>query len=510
LAFAFVLLGIGIRVNAVAITTNPDRAGKGDTGSHYVTNQATLTVTGVQAGDGFKAYKLLDAFYNDSTNVITYEFTDSFKNYLISTTEYASYTVDEYFALTSGDITSGSTTTTSSLDKMISGYVSYIKANSVVGTDMTVSGTTASATLDAGAYFVKPENTTKIYAVMVGNLDFDANGSDWNLNNESIVAKVTDASLTKTVSGLNGKDLTNSEFTYTVVGTVPQYPTNATNKVYKIEDTISNGITFSPVNTIVVKDGSINLNVASDGTVTNEDGNTVATIAINGQKMTVTFDVTYVTSTTVSVVYKAKFNDNVVLGEAGNKNSAALTYSNDPYGTGTYTTDPTNPDGGDEGGEVVTKVYGIELFNYELNKRDVVLSGSQFELYADSEMTEKVATVTTDEDGITRFKAVAEGTYYLKQVKVSTGYQLVKDSVPVKVNVEGAVAAETNGYFRVEVPNPRMGALPFTGGTGLLFYSLIGILIIGIGMYTIIKNQKKITEEKIKDLTIKKKVNALQ
>lgn len=482
------LVGFMIKVNAVTISTDNTKHGESDANSSYVTNTAVLTVTGIQSGDSFKAYKLLDAYYNNATNAITYQFTNSFKAFL-SNGSHNDFTVDDYFELTSGSITSGSTQTASTLDALVSGYVSYIKKNSVNGFDMTVSGNTVSATLVAGAYLVLPVSTTRVYATMVGNLDFEASGSEWVLNNEAIAAKVSDAGIVKSVSDTAGKNLMNTEFSYTIVGTVPQYPTNATNKVYKITDTMDEGISFGDIETFAIKDGETTLVVSADGKVKDATGNVVATIALENQKMTVVFDVNYVTSTSVTVTYKAKLNEGAVLGDAGNKNSAVLTYSNDPYGTGTY--DTTNDEGSE--GEVVVRAYGLEILKYAGADKATVLEGAEFDVYSDAALTSKskVGTVVTGTDGIARLAGLTEGTYYLKETKAPTGYRALNDAIEVKIKSDGAVAADTTGYYKAEISNVRNGILPFTGGSGLIVYSLFGILIIGIGSYLVVEKQKK-------------------
>lgn len=487
-----ILLGVAVKVNA--ITTNDTIKGKVDTNSSYVTDKETLTVTGVQTGDSFKAYKLLDTFYNSTANTVSYEFTTAFKAYLDSTTTHTDFTVDDYFELTKGDITSGSTQTTSTLDKLVSGYISYVKTNSVAGTDMTNNGNTVTAQLEAGAYLVLPVSTTRVYATMVGNLDFEANGATWTLNSESIVAKVSDAGVTKTVSGTEGKNLFEEEFTYTVVGTVPSYPTNATNRVYTIKDTMSAGLSFIGLESgkFAVKDGETELTVAADGKVTDATGNVVATVTIEGQVMTAVFDVRYVTAPTVTLTYNAKLNENAVLGDAGNKNKAQLTYSNDPYGNGTYTTPADDEDPEPGSGPVVdTKVYGIEVLKYAGTDETAVLGGAEFEVYSDADLTTKVGTITTAENGIGTLKGIVEGTYYLKEVKAPAGYRLEANAIEVKVNVEGSVAASTEGYFVAKISNTKNGLLPFTGGNGIIIYSIFGILIIGLAAYLTVENQKK-------------------
>ena len=74
----FVFVGM---LNVRAITTN-DQSGTSDPNSKFVTDTGLLSVTGVQSGDQFRAYKILDTYYNASTNIITYEFTTDFKAFL--------------------------------------------------------------------------------------------------------------------------------------------------------------------------------------------------------------------------------------------------------------------------------------------------------------------------------------------------------------------------------------------------------------------------------------------
>lgn len=120
-------------------------AGTIDKDSYYVTNTGTIKVTKAKTGDTFAAYKILDAFYNHISNVLTYEFTSDFKNFLSMMADYKNLTLEDYYNLTSGDITSGSTQTNSTLDKLMSLYASYISQNSsVTGESLTNANGTVS------------------------------------------------------------------------------------------------------------------------------------------------------------------------------------------------------------------------------------------------------------------------------------------------------------------------------------------------------------------------------
>ena len=488
LLVAIFTFGLVLNVDAASITTGSTK-GTVDTNSYIVTDDAALMVTNAPVSDTLAAYKILDTFYNASTNVITYEFTSNFKAFLASSSTYKNLTVDEYYNLTSGDITSGSTRTSSTLDRLASAYASYVKTNSVIGADLTYDeGEGATGTvLPAGAYLVLPKVTNSVYAVMVGNIIPTANGNDWTINDATIVAKVANASVTKSVGSIGHVDGTydiGEEFSYFLVGGVPQYPTNATNKVYTMKDIIGAGLDFSAISNFVVKDGETSLLVKSDGTVVNAAGNTVATITISGKNLTIAFNVDYVTSTTVTVEYKAKLNNSAVLGDTGNLNSATLTYSNDPYGTGTITSNVA---------QTSVFTYGVEVLIYANGDKSKVLSGVKFEVYSDASLTKKLGEMTTDSTGRGRLPGLAEGTYYLKQVSTASGYTLPKDAITIKVKLEGSTPSSVEGYYEAEVAAFEAGTLPFTGGPGTILYTVIGMITIvsAILLFVLYARKKK-------------------
>lgn len=488
LLVAIFTFGLVLNVDAVSITTLPTK-GTVDTNSYIVADDAALMVTNAPVSDTLAAYKILDTFYNASTNVITYEFTSNFKAFLASSSTYKNLTVDEYYNLTSGDITSGSTRTSSTLDRLASAYASYVKTNSVIGADLTYdAGEGATGTvLPAGAYLVLPKVTNSVYAVMVGNIIPTANGNDWTINDATIVAKVANASVVKSVGSIEhvtGTYDIGEEFSYFLVGGVPQYPTNATNKVYTMKDIIGAGLDFSAISNFVVKDGETSLLVKSDGTVVNASGNTVATITISGKNLTIAFNVDYVTSTTVTVEYKAKLNNSAVLGDTGNLNSATLTYSNDPYGTGTITSNVA---------QTSVFTYGVEVLIYANGDKSKVLSGVKFEVYSDASLTNKLGEITTDSTGRGRLPGLAEGTYYLKQVSTASGYTLAKDAITIKVKLEGSTPGSVEGYYEAEVAAFEAGTLPFTGGPGTILYTVIGMITVvsAILLFVLYTRKKK-------------------
>lgn len=484
-----VFLFIGI-VNVSAISVGSE-TGTSDTGSKIITDTATLSITGVVSGDQLMAYKILDAFYNQTTDVITYEFTDDFQEFLKQSSTYQKLKVDDLYSYSSGNINTGSTLSNSDIDKLASAYAGYIKSHSVSGTQMNVSGTTASATLQAGSYLVLPTATSRIYAVMVGNLDFSASGNSWVINNEEIVAKVSDAAISKSI-GEEGYDSGSysigDDIPFIINGSVPQYPINATNKVYTITDTLSEGLDFNGVSSVIIKDGDVTLTTASDGKVTNASGEEVAVISIDGRKMTITFNVNYVDSTTITINYTAKLNDNAGLGaNGGNSNNATLTYSNDPYGTDSSTTVPEEGDG-----QVTVLLYGLEIYKYAADG-NAALEGAEFTIYKDAELQQAIGVVSTNASGIAQYKGLAAGTYYVKETKAPTGYRLDGSIISAKIGPgEGSLEnADTEGYYRLEVSNEKVGLLPVTGGIGTVIITLIGLVIVASAVYFFFIYRKK-------------------
>ena len=457
-----------LNVNAVSITTNTT-SGTVDTNSKYVTNTSTLTVSGVQSSDTFKAYKILDTFYNSTNNTITYEFTSTFKSFLTSTNgqtnDYSSLTVAGYQALTSGDTTNGSTTTNSTLDTLVSLYATYIKTNSVTGSNMTVSGTNATASLEAGAWLVLPTTTTKVYAVMVGNVELKSNtgGTGWDITSPTIVAKVSSASVTKVLKGTSATEGTyniNEDYNYVITASVPTFPTNATNKTLTVKETLDNGITFGAISNVVIKDGGTTLTTNADGTVKDEGNHTVATITQNGQEVTITFNADYITTNTITIEYPAKLNSSATLGAPGNDTTTTLTYATEPYSTATTTTN----------GVVNTvRTYGIRLFKKDSSNNG--LQGAVYTVYSDSGLNTSVGTITTDGTGYGTIDGLKSGTYYLKETTAPFGYRINNDILTVTINT-------SNDYTETNQEDSKMGLLPSTGGVGTYIFIVIGAIAV--------------------------------
>ena len=461
-------------------------------------DKGLLTINNVSNTDDLTPIKILDVYYNETSNVVTYEFTYHFKQFLAQSDIYKTLTISDYYNLTSGDITSGSTQTTSTLDKLVSKYTTYLYTSRPLSATMSISEKTATAELDSGVYLIIPSSTERVYAVMVGNLTPIPTDGTWQIADATINAKVSDPTVIKYIGKIgevSGSYSIGDEVPCIMVATVPLFPTNASKAYYLLGDVVDPIFELPTFEKFTVKDGDKVLTTQSDGTVTDENGNIVATILIpdptwseslGGTVVTIQIATEYLTSNVVTVNYSLILNENAVVSTSGNQNMAGLVmktrvYSDSDIGLHPYYTYTT------------IYTYGIDLLAYKKGDKSTVLSDMTFDVYKDSALTQKVGTITTDSSGKGTLAGVAEGTYYIKNTKTVSGYNLATTTA-MKVKISGAVESDTDGYYKVEIEVPEISALPLTGGKGTIIYIGTGLLIILFATitYTITSKKKQL------------------
>lgn len=208
---------------------------------------------------------------------------------------------------------------------------------------------------------------------------------------------------------------------------------------FVVNDTLSAGLTFS--DDVAIKIGSANLTKGKDYTVTqtaNPDGTTSIKIVF------IDFLEKWSSSTSQDIVitYTATVNEDAVIGNAGNENSANLVFSNNPN----VTYDGDEPDKGDVAGKTpdsktYTYVTGVTLLKVdELGNR---LTGAQFQITGEREnIVLVVRDVFTLDAGGTYYK-LKDGTYTTedptpetedKYESTTDKYALETETVPVTTN----------------------------------------------------------------------------
>lgn len=452
---------------------------EGETGSITIDNPIT--------GQTYTAYKIFDVVYDTdaSGNAGTHY------SYTIDSTSEWFDTVQTYAAKEGSGLTltqvNGSTTyvvtTTSSFSAPAFALALKAAVSDKTGTTLTAQddGTVSVSNLPLGYYFVTSTNGA------LCNLTTTNPSVTIHDKNDIPFDKVDDQESVDVGQIVN----------YTITGKVPDY-TGFTTYTYLITDTMSEGLTFK-------KDVKV--------TVSGTDVTTACTITYdidgNANKFTVSVPVLnnhYEIGAKIKVTYSAVVNEKAVAKIENNK--ANLTYSNDPTDSSKTTTTPDD----------IETVYSAKII---VNKYDAAddtkkLEGAEFILYKEvtaegateatktyykwNDTDKKVEWVTdkgqatvkvTDANGATSFDGLADGTYYLEEIKAPAGYNLLEAPVSVTVNGANATTADLRSLTVTEdIANNAGTLLPSTGGVGTtLFYVLGSILVVGAGVLLVTKKR---------------------
>lgn len=305
---------------------------------------------------------------------------------------------------------------------------------------------------------------------------------------------------------------------YTVTGSVPD-TTGYSEYVYKIHDTLSNGLDFvNDANGTAVNGNTVNVTVAF-GKGTTDEGTAPKTATIdtdNSKKMSLDLSAWVKANQEnkgkeFTVTYYAKVNKNAVVTE---KNSATLEYGNKPGET--TTTTPS---------EAKTPTYSLDINKVKTGSKEK-LEGAKFSLYT-SETDAKNGTnpikvtgsngnyVVDPESTTTEFESVksidgkgynlrvnglAEGTYYLVETKAPDGFN--KLTAPIEVKITKSTDTDANNWTIskdgtpetdkiIDVANSTGSLLPSTGGMGTIAFTVVAaLLVLGVAV-SFIRDRKR-------------------
>lgn len=289
--------------------------------------------------------------------------------------------------------------------------------------------------------------------------------------------------------------------TYTITGAVPDI-TGYTDYVYRITDTMSEGLTFNK--DVVVKvaiDGEgeettyKTLTVGSDYTCDVVDDGFTLNIKVKGLQ-------TYI-GNEIKVTYTAVVNEKA----AGNveKNSAKLDYTNAPsdmtvkeaevYSAQIVINKIEDCEEGaeDEAVKLANAVFVLRnsdghYYKYteaDPDNADTYDKVTWVELDKDADLVvtaeaETITSMKTDDNGAATFPGLVDGTYELVEIIAPDGYNLLDSPVSVEINGSSAtVDSESDLTETVDVKNMTGVTLPETGGMGTrIFYALGGGLMV--------------------------------
>ena len=395
---------------------------------------------------------------------------------------------------------------------------------------LTVSGKTASVSgLTMGVYLVTATGGTAVYRPTVAMITPEESNGSWTIaENAQVGLKSSPVSLVKTITAVNGasdkvepKDGKRAvagigdTVSYKLEVDVPEYPSQSVSRIFTITDTMPDGLTLQ-------KDGIKVVDQAGDEI-------TIPTGLITATERTLTINLDnsdLITGKTKLVVtYDAQLNDSATIGTEGNVNTAALTYTNNPYGTVPADTDfaakARAVSGSDNTNNTKTFMDTATVYTFGIEVAKVAkgtktgLQGAVFELKL-KDTTQKIgftgsggaytkaadgtAALTTGTDGKLTLKGLAPGTYKLKETKAPAGYVLsageteitiadtdfngIPDSKeqPTTDTTTTQTTEKDNGLVSITVENTKGFTLPRTGGIGTVLFSMIGIVLMGSGV----------------------------
>lgn len=438
--------------SGTAVTANDKNAAAGaSTATITVTTDTNDTTKGYN-GDTLYAYRVIDATLDNSANTLTYSFTQKFMDFQASEDGKAYQNITP-------DIYAGYDTT--NLKAVLSAFTAYVKVKKVEAdyTSTTENNVATFSKVAMGQYIIVGSATSTgayvyqtVSAEVVPFVDKDSN--TYKIYPKySITMKTTKPTGSKTIDSGTNDDGTGDTakktasigdtITYTIMGTVPTYPANATNTTYYQRDLLSDGLTLSSTAASIDVYGYIGDKATK---LTNEIDYTVT---IDGQNLYIDYKYDLIKKyEKVTATYKAVLNDNAKIGtKDGNTNTYDLVWSNAPYDGTTYTpgSDEKRPTGNGYGSIEDTKIvytYALIIDKYEETTAEDKLAGAEFDIKDSAGKT--VGHITTDSNGAASYVGLKAGKYTLKETKAPAGYKLAQDiTITIDSSATTAFASAT-------------------------------------------------------------------
>lgn len=497
---------------------------------------ATLTVSTTDAKFASKtvnAYKMFSATVSGDGQAVSYTLTDEWKPFFKNSTASGLTDVtdanindkaNDYVSKLTGNALVAFATKASNWAQTKANNIT-VGATATVSADASNSKYTATFTgLDYGYYVVAVPgatlaNASSQYATLV------------SVHSTSVTAEIKGNLPTvdkKVQVNGTGKDATDAKIgdtlTFTLTSTIPDMSAYST-YTFNFKDTLSKGLTFGQVTSVKVEGANSPLTVNTDYTVTTPtaSNNNTLTVAMKDFKTKQQVNA----GKKITVTYTATLNKDAVVGGAGNVNSATIQYSNNPSTNGTGESEPS---------KVRVFTYGFTVDKYtgdNYTAEAVRLPGAKFTLApkdgdpmsfvqvnagsATANAVYRVATagetgtttITTPENGKVDFQGLKNGEYTLTETEAPAGYNKLASAIGVKVNGQNNGTDTTNATVAITYNNDNNGSnynqsasngvipvqnksgvtLPGTGGMGTIAFTVIGVLVIALGVAWTLKRK---------------------
>lgn len=319
-----------------------------------------------------------------------------------------------------------------------------------------------------------------------------------------------------------GKDATDAKIgdtlTFTLTSTIPDMSAYDT-YTFNFKDTLSKGLTFGQVKSVKVENVTLTENTDYTVTTPTASNNNTLTVAMKDFKTKQQANA----GKKITVTYTATLNENAVVGGAGNVNSAKIQYSNNPSTNGTGESEPSKV-------RVFTYGFTVDKYTGDYGENATRLAGAEFTLAhkdgsaisfvqvsagsATANAVYRVAkagetgttTITTPANGKVVFEGLKNGEYTLTETKAPAGYNKLASAIGVKVNGQNNGTDTTNATVTynndngndynqtasngvIPVQNKSGAILPGTGGMGTIAFTVIGVLVIALGVAWTLKRK---------------------
>lgn len=477
------------------------------TSSVFAAGEGSITVTNTNTevsivGNTYSAYKLFDVTYTADGSSYVYEIDDTFAAFFAGL---GCNTDDEAFEyVLASDPTAFAKTA-----------YEYIMANTVAfdGSATATSETVLIDNIDLGYYLVNGTATANGQSVtslcMLNTTTPDATV------NPKLSVPTLDLTVYEDSEGQYGEvaDYTVGEdVPFQIVSTVPENMNGYDDYTYIIHDTLSDGFTFN--DDIVVTIGGTPLVEGTDYTVVvSPDGQSISIDIITIKDQT--------PGAEVIVNFTAVLDEDFVIFNGENPNTAYLEYSNNPYDETSTANTPED--------EVVVDTYEVTIIKYtgELISptyladahfalkltNDTAAAAIAFVKEADGTYrvatADEIAAGTTTTDlvsptgGMIPVAGIDEGMYYLFETQAPVGYNILEGAIPFEITrdydtgkayatASSVVATYTNGTENgvINVQNNAGVQLPETGGMGTTIFTVVGLVLMGAAVTVLVARKR--------------------
>lgn len=388
----------------------------------------------------------------------------------------------------------------------------------VNGTNLTAGGDnkTMSATVKPGVYLITDRTATGQAAIPMlngtginGMTSLKGEDSETTYTLGSVEYKASTITIDKVFSTGDQEKATaqiGDTVQYTVTTTVPNW-TGYDDFDFRIDDDLSDGLTFVDVDSVMVGDTDITANENDLWKATTPDGSNDFSIVFapdgtdKGSNL-ISKKNSFPVGEDVTVKYTARLDEDAVIGGAGNPNSVDVVYSHNPNDSSQMDTVP---------GEHEPTVWTGQISINKHDNEDQPLAGAKFNIQRGgtnvkfkkvSEGNYRVAD--TDEQGTTEvLETPASG--LITVTGLSGDYKIVETESPfdapvlpefdvnAAVNTENGETGATltaadrdnlvtkgNGAFEFDVLNVRnLFDMPKTGATWLTIYGVCAVCLLG-------------------------------